>query len=68
MQNAEEMYKTLEYGKKVGDGVVNCAVSIAHPPTRTSVDTPASTALVGKARDNMYYTEFEYKTLFLYTH
>ena len=63
MQNAEEMYKALEYGKKVGDGVVNCAVAIAHPPTKTSVDAAAFTALVGKARDNMYYTEFEYDTL-----
>ena len=37
MQNAEEMYQALEYGKKVGDGVVNCAVAIAHPPTKINL-------------------------------
>ena len=62
MQNAEEMYQALEYGRKVDDGVVNCAVVINHPPAKTSVNTGAFAQLTGKARDNMYYTEFEYGT------
>ena len=61
MQNAVEMVKALEYGKKdKGSGVINCALAIDRSATTTGVNTAAFTKLVHKARDNMYYTEFEY--------
>lgn len=60
MQNAIEMVQALEYGKKKADGVINCALVISRPVETTHVDTAAFTKLIGKSRDNMYYTEFEY--------
>ena len=61
MQNAVEMVKALEYGKKdKGSGVINCALEIDRSVTTTGVNTAAFTKLVHKARDNMYYTEFGY--------
>ena len=62
MQNAVEMAAALEYGRKPGDGVVNCALEIQRSEKKLAgVNTEAFTKLVGKARDNMYYTKFEYK-------
>eukprot|EP00656_Telonema_subtile_P021542 TRINITY_DN2257_c0_g3_i2.p1 TRINITY_DN2257_c0_g3~~TRINITY_DN2257_c0_g3_i2.p1 ORF type:complete len:1156 (-),score=187.26 TRINITY_DN2257_c0_g3_i2:70-3537(-) len=62
MQNAVEMATALEYGRKLGDGVVNCALEIQRSEKKlVGVNTEAFTKLVGKARDNMYYTKFEYK-------
>ena len=60
MQNAIEMVQALEYGKKGGDGVINCALVVSRPVETTQVDTAGFTKLTGKSRDNMYYTEFEY--------
>ena len=61
MQNAVEMAKALDYGQKKGDGVVNCALEIARVEGKVpSVDTEGFAVAVGKARDNMYYTKFEF--------
>jgi hypothetical protein len=60
MQNAVEMVEALEYGKNKGDGVVNCALQISRPAEMEGVDTAKFSRLVGKARDNMYYSEFTY--------
>lgn len=63
MQNAVEMVQALQYGNKGGNGVVNSALLIDRSAGKTrGVDTRKFTELVGKARDNMYYTEFEYST------
>ena len=59
-QNATEIYEALQYGKRPGDGVTNCAVVINKPDHAPAVDTVAFAKKVGKARDNMYYTEFNY--------
>ena len=50
MQNAVEMAQALEYGKKEGDGVVNCALEIVRSEQKVpGVDTAAFTAAVGLA-------------------
>ena len=59
-QNATEIYEALEYGKRPGDGVTNCAVAINKPLDAPAVDTVAFAKLVGKARGNMFYTGFIY--------
>ena len=65
MQNAREIVAALEAGKREGDGVINCAISINRSmkvkKACASFSTAAFTSIVGKARDNMYYTEFSYK-------
>ena len=61
VQNAVEIVEALEYGKKPGDGVVNCAIAINKPDAAQGVNTTAFTRLVGKARDKIYYSEFEYE-------
>jgi hypothetical protein len=61
MQNAVEMVKALQYGRKEsGSGVTNCALKIDRSMKPNGVDTAGFTKLVNKSRDNMYYTEFEY--------
>ena len=61
IQNAVEMTKAFEYGKRAGDGMVNCAIEIARLEGKlVGMDTEAFTHLVGKARDNMYFTKSEY--------
>ena len=64
IQDATEIVAALQYGKKEGDGVINAAIEVVKPMDAVELEKSFSTAeftkRVGKARDNMYYTEFEY--------
>ena len=64
LQNAEEIVQALEAGRREGDGVTNCAIVVNRPSDAAAVTSSFKTKVfsdkVGKARDNMYYTEFHY--------